>query len=190
MIVEDFDSTLELIRGDIGDAWNAGETLGIRLTAPNLDTNTLKDDHMTIADSDEYPVTVLGDPVTLHNVANAVPDLKNGQNSWEVNDNTHVATLTTTNQAVNVTITLTRRSVITPSGYDSKTLHPLRERQVHGHHRCPAGHSRGHHHSTPTQLQFQYNQTSIILQFPVQTGEDVDGIFTITFTAVGVTEEM
>ena len=99
MIVEDFDSTLELIRGDIGDAWNAGETLGIKLTAPNLDTNTLADDHMTIADSDEYPVTVLGDPVTLHNVADAAPDLKNGQNGWKVNENTHVATLTTTNQA-------------------------------------------------------------------------------------------
>ena len=29
-----------------------------------------------------------------------------------------------------------------------------------------------------------------ILQFPVQTGDDVDGIFTITFTATDVTEEM
>ena len=191
MIVEDFDSTLELIRGDIGDAWNAGETLGIRLTAPNLDTNTLADDHMTI-DSDEYPVTVLGDPVTLHNVADAAPDLKDGQNGWKVNENTHVATLSTTNQAVNVTITLTADQL---SRLQDKTL-------THYTHFVSDKFTA----TTDAQLDIpedaQINDVDVdpaaipvnkgfnILQFPVQTGEEVDGIFTITFTATDVTEEM
>ena len=64
IIVDDFDSTLELIADG---TWDSSESLTIRLTNENLDLNTLVDNDMVFTD-DDLAVLVMGDPVTLDNV--------------------------------------------------------------------------------------------------------------------------
>ena len=62
VIVNDFSSTLELIADG---TWDSGEALTIRLSSENLDLNTLDDEDMTTAESDDLPVLILGDPIKL-----------------------------------------------------------------------------------------------------------------------------
>ena len=64
IIVDDFDSTLELIADG---TWDSSESLTIRLTNEELDLNTLEDNDMTFTDND-LAVLMMGDPVTLDNV--------------------------------------------------------------------------------------------------------------------------
>ncbi len=64
IIVDDFDSTLELIADG---TWDSSEPLTIRLTNENLDLNTLDDHDMALTD-DDLAVLIMGDPVTLDNV--------------------------------------------------------------------------------------------------------------------------
>ena len=64
IIVDDFDSTLELIADG---TWDSSEPLTIRLTNENLDLNTLDDHDMAFTD-DDLAVLVMGDPITLDNV--------------------------------------------------------------------------------------------------------------------------
>ena len=91
VIVDDFDSTLELIADG---AWDSGESLTIRLSSEDLNLNTLKDDDMEWYHND-LPVLILGDPITLGNVDSAtIADPKFGE-SMKRNTDTHVLTLTT-----------------------------------------------------------------------------------------------
>ena len=105
VFIEDFDSTLEVIANG---AWDSGESLTVRLSNENLNTNTLTDQDMAIGD-DNLPILMFGDPITLHTVNSLTDDgtLELGDD-WSVNADTHVATLTTTsNAAVTFTVTLT-----------------------------------------------------------------------------------
>ena len=52
VIVDDFDSTLELIADG---TWDSGEPLTIRLTNENLDLNTLDDHDMALIDDPILP---------------------------------------------------------------------------------------------------------------------------------------
>ena len=105
VIVDDFDFTLELVRDGIGSTWDSGEDLTVRLSAEGLNLNTLKDDDMTIAD-DDLPVLILGEPITLGAVESmAINDRQIGE-SISVND-AHVATLSATQLATTITVTLT-----------------------------------------------------------------------------------
>ena len=103
VFIEDFDSTLETIADG---TWNSGDTITVRLTDENLNTNTLTDQDMEIGD--DIPVLMLGEPITLGNVQSIerVVEQELGD-GWSVNANTHVATLTTTsNEAAVFTVTL------------------------------------------------------------------------------------
>ena len=102
VIVNDFSSTLELIADG---TWDSGESLTIRLSSENLDLNTLIDDDMTEA-SDDLPVLILGDPITLGTVASMAIDDKQTGESISVNA-AHVATLKATQLNTTITVTLT-----------------------------------------------------------------------------------
>ena len=64
VFIEDFDSTLEVIADG---TWDSGESLTVRLTNENLNTNTLTDQDMAIGD-DNLPILMFGDPITLATV--------------------------------------------------------------------------------------------------------------------------
>ena len=81
VFIEDFDSTLEVIADG---TWDSGESLTVRLTNENLNTN----------------------PITLHTVdIERTGDAAFGE-EWSVNENTQVATLRATNTTTTFTITL------------------------------------------------------------------------------------
>ena len=106
VFIEDFDSTLETIADG---TWNSGDTITVRLTNENLNTNTLTDQDMELGDPN-LPVLMMGDeePITLSNVKGIDPVGGELGDSLSVNANTHVATLTTTsNEAAVFTVTLT-----------------------------------------------------------------------------------
>ena len=101
IIVDDFDSTLELI---VDGTWDSSEPLTIRLTNENLDLNTLDDHDMAFTD-DDLAVLVMGDPVTLDNVRSVTTD-KEGD-AVDVNPRTFVVTLNATTDSTPVNVALT-----------------------------------------------------------------------------------
>ena len=103
VFIEDFDSTLEVIADG---TWDSGESLTVRLTNENLNTNTLTDQDMAIGD-DALPVLIQGDPITLDTVDSIVRagNATFGE-EWSVDENTQVATLRATNTTTTFTITL------------------------------------------------------------------------------------
>ena len=64
VFIESFDSTLETISDG---TWNSGNSLTVRLSDENLNTNTLTDQDMEIGD-DDLPILMFGDPITLATV--------------------------------------------------------------------------------------------------------------------------
>ena len=64
VFIEDFDSTLVVIADG---TWDSGESLTVRLTNENLNTNTLTDQNMAIGD-DNLPILMFGEPITLATV--------------------------------------------------------------------------------------------------------------------------
>ena len=101
IIVDDFDSTLELIADG---TWDSSEPLTIRLTNENLDLNTLMDNDMVFT-SDDLAVLVMGDPITLDNVRSVTTD-KVGD-AVDVNPRTFVVTLSATTDSTPVNVVLT-----------------------------------------------------------------------------------
>ena len=69
VFIEDFDSTLEVIADG---TWNSGESLTVRLTNENLNTNTLTEQDMAIGD-DNLPILMFGAPITLATVEDITP---------------------------------------------------------------------------------------------------------------------
>ena len=69
VFIEDFDSTLETISDG---TWNSGDTITVRLSDENLNTNTLTDQDMELGD-DNLPILMFGDPITLATVENITP---------------------------------------------------------------------------------------------------------------------
>ena len=101
IIVDDFDSTLELIADG---TWDSSEPLTIRLTNENLDLNTLDDHDMAFTD-DDLAVLMMGDPITLDNVRSVTTD-KVGD-AVDVNPRTFVVTLSATTDSTPVNVVLT-----------------------------------------------------------------------------------
>ena len=101
IIVDDFDSTLELIADG---TWDSSEPLTIRLTNENLDLNTLDDHDMTFTD-DDLAVLVMGDPITLDNVRSVTTDQVG--DAVDVNPRTFVVTLSATTDSTPVNVVLT-----------------------------------------------------------------------------------
>ena len=168
VIVDDFDFTLELVRDGIGSTWDSGEDLTVRLSAEGLNLNTLKDDDMTIAD-DDLPVLILGEPITLGAVESmAINDRQIGE-SISVND-AHVATLSATQLATTITVTLTpeqneRLKDETMGHY----AHLLSDLAV----------------TTNADLEGATGDTSIPNGLTaINVTDDADGTFNVTFTAV------
>ena len=64
VFIEDFSSTLEVIADG---TWDSGESLTVRLSNENLNTNTLTDQDMELGD-DNLPILMFGDPITLATV--------------------------------------------------------------------------------------------------------------------------
>ena len=101
IIVDDFDSTLELIADG---TWDSSEPLTIRLTNENLDLNTLDDHDMALTD-DDLAVLIMGDPITLDNVRSVTTD-KVGD-AVDVNPRTFVVTLSATTDSTPINVALT-----------------------------------------------------------------------------------
>ena len=101
IIVDDFDSTLELIADG---TWDSSESLTIRLTNENLDLNTLVDNDMVFTD-DDLAVLVMGDPITLDNVRSVTTD--HVGDAVDVNPRTFVVTLSATTDSTPVDVVLT-----------------------------------------------------------------------------------
>ena len=81
VFIEDFDSTLEVIAAG---TWDSGESLTVRLSNENLNTNTLTDQDMAIGD-DALPVLIQGDPITLGTVEIARTGDATFGEEWSVN---------------------------------------------------------------------------------------------------------
>ena len=113
IIVDDFDSTLELIADG---TWDSSEPLTIRLTNENLDLNTLDDHDMAFTD-DDLAVLVMGDPITLDNVRSVTTD--HVGDAVDVNPRTFVVTLnaTTDETPVNVVLTADQLARLTDSAH-------------------------------------------------------------------------
>ena len=69
VFIEDFDSTLVVIADG---TWDSGESLTVRLTNENLNTNTLTEQDMAIGD-DNLPILMFGAPITLATVKSIAP---------------------------------------------------------------------------------------------------------------------
>ena len=171
VFIEDFDSTLELIADG---TWNSGDTITVRLTNENLNTNTLTDQNMELGDPN-LPVLMIGaeEPITLSNVQGIDPVEGELGDGLSVNANTHVATLTTTSNAPAVfTVTLTEAQ--NDRLKDNTLNHYI------NYHSDVAAMTNAHLNGTTPDI------TTTTL--PVRNGEkivvdsDADGIFNITFT--------
>ena len=68
VFIESFDSTLEAIADG---TWNSGNSLTVRLSDENLDTNTLTDQNMKIDGGDDLPILMIGTPITLKTLNSA-----------------------------------------------------------------------------------------------------------------------
>ena len=164
VIVDDFSSTLELIADG---TWDSGESLTIRLSSEDLNLNTLDDDDMTVA-SDDLPVLILGDPITLGTVASmALSDGQIGE-SISVND-AHVATLSATqiNSTIDVTLTAGQNERLK----DETMGHYAHLSTVLG-------------VTTNAELEGATGETSIPNGLTaINVTNDADGIFNVTFAA-------
>ena len=98
VFIEDFDSTLEVIADG---TWDSGESLTVRLTNENLNTNTLTDQDMAIGD-DNLPILMFGEPITLATVDDITPVVTDTATELgtvlfgeglTIDDDTHVGTL-------------------------------------------------------------------------------------------------
>ena len=84
VFIESFDSTLEAIADG---TWNSGNTITVRLTDENLDTNTLTDQNMEI-DRENLPVLIMGEPEDL--ITLATVDITRGNNTDTSDDDLEV----------------------------------------------------------------------------------------------------
>ena len=163
VIVNDFSSTLELIADG---AWDSGESLTIRLSSEDLNLNTLDDDDMTEA-SDDLPVLILGDPITLGTVKMAIVEKQTGE-SISVND-AHVATLSATQLNTTITVTLT-------PGQNDRLKDETMSHYAHL--------SSGFTVVTTAQLEGSTGNTTISNGLTaINVTDDADGIFNVTFAA-------
>ena len=105
IIVEDYSSSFELVRGDIGNTFDSAETLGVKLTAPNLDTNTLTTEDITIG-SPDIPVMTLGEPITLKTVEENITPPEYTDVGLTADDD-HVGNLTIAGPNIPNTFTIT-----------------------------------------------------------------------------------
>ena len=110
VLIEDFVSTLEMIADG---TWYSGESLTVRLTSENLNINILDDANMGIVD--EFPVLILGEPITLKDLDGSAATDKVPGGTIKVNSNTHVGALaipdTENNPEVAFTLTLSEDQV-------------------------------------------------------------------------------
>ena len=180
VFIEDFSSTLEVIANG---AWDSGESLTVRLTSENLNTNTLTEQDMAI-DDDALPVLIQGDPITLHTVdIKRTGDAAFGE-EWSVNENTQVATLRATNTTTTFTVTLT-------TGTDSQ-LERLKSDTMSSYVHYS---SESFTATTDAQLNItgitpapETDAIPVVDGAPLRVLEEADGTFTITFTAA-ITED-
>ena len=110
VFIESFDSTLEAISDG---TWNSGNSLTVRLTDENLDTNTLTDQDMGIGD--DVPVLMIGTPITLKDLnSTTMYDNDNNPDTADVPsgtitinyDNTRVGNLTISDTDVPLVFTI------------------------------------------------------------------------------------
>ena len=105
IIVGDFSDTLELITDG---TWDAGEPLTVRVTDESLNLDTEADEFMSIQESDNIPVVILGTPITLDTIESVTINNPNLGDGFDTDGVTHVGTLTvTTNDAIILEVALT-----------------------------------------------------------------------------------
>ena len=179
VFIESFDSTLEAIADG---TWNSGDTITVRLTDQNLNTNTLTEQDMGIGD-DNLPILMFGDPITLATVTiDPVDDTDDPTalgDRLTIDKDTHVGKLmkSTTFDAdsSNYTFTITLSEEQTSRLQDA-TLNNY----IHYSSELEAATNAHLNGTTPDKT-----TTNI----PVMNGADIlvdsaaDGIFNITFTA-------
>ena len=113
IIVGDFSDTIELIADG---TWDPREDLTVRLTDENLNLDTEADDNITAA-SENIPVVILGDPITLGTTNPTIISMNNNDTVDDITDDlptgtiavnsAHVGTLIQNDTATNIELTLT-----------------------------------------------------------------------------------
>ena len=112
IIVGDFSSTLELAAGG---TWDPREDLIVRVTDERLNLDTETDAAITI-DSDDIPVVILGEPITLGTTNPMITSVNNNTADDETDDrptgtidvnSAHVGTLIQNDDDGNIELTLT-----------------------------------------------------------------------------------
>ena len=167
IIVGDFSDTLELITDG---TWDAGEPLTVRVTDESLNLDTEADEFMSIQESDNIPVVILGTPITLHTASTSMTDSKFGE-SLSTDGVTHVGTLTTANLVTTVTVTLT-------TGQGSQ-LERLQNDDLHHYYYYSSALTA----MTDAQIEGQTGTFALASGLtPVNVTDAADGTFDITFT--------
>ena len=180
VFIDSFDSTLEAIADG---TWNSGNTITVRLTDENLNTNTLTDQDMGLGD-DDLPILMFGAPITLATVSDITPVVTDPPTilfgeRLTIDKDTHVGTLVKStafdadNNNYTFTITLTGDQL---SRLQDGTLNN------YIHYSSDLGAATNAHLNGTTP-----DRTTT--DIPVENGakivvdSDADGIFNITFTA-------
>ena len=188
VFIEDFDSTLEVIAAG---TWDSGESLTVRLTNENLNTNTLTEQDMAIGD-DNLPILMFGAPITLDTVESITPTDVDADTTTlrtpllgeglTIDEDTHVGTLaksTTWNaENRNYTFTVTLTDAQTERLQDG-TLNNY----IHYYSSDDDLTAATNAHLNNTTPDRATTDISVVDGDKIVVDSDADGIFNITFTA-------
>ena len=182
VFIEDFDSTLEVIADG---TWDSGESLTVRLTNENLNTNTLTDQDMAIGD-DNLPILMFGAPITLATVEiepvvdEANPIMLFGE-GLTIDQDTHVGTLvkSTTWNADNSNYTFT---VTLTDAQKERLQDGTLNNYIHYSSDLTAA-TNAHLNDTTPDTDLTTTNNPVVDGDPIVLDSAADGIFNITFTA-------
>ena len=183
VFIEDFDSTLKVIADG---TWDSGESLTVRLTNENLNTNTLTEQDMELGD-DNLPIMIFGEPITLATVKiDAVVDEANPTplgDRLTIDKDTHVGTLvkSTTfnadaanrNYTFTVTLTETQKERL-QDGTLNNYIHYSSDDLTAA--------TNAHLNDTTPDTDLTTTNNPVVDGDKIVLDSDADGIFNITFT--------
>ena len=180
VFIEDFDSTLEVIADG---TWDSGESLTVRLTNENLNTNTLTDQDMAIGD-DNLPILMFGEPITLATVEiDAVVDEDNPTlgDRLTIDKDTHVGTLvkTTTFNEANSNYTFT---VTLTEAQKERLQDGTLNNYIHYSSDLEAAATNAHLEGTTPDTDLTTTNNPVENRARIVVDSEADGIFNITFT--------
>ena len=185
VFIESFDSTLEAIADG---TWNSGDTITVRLTDENLNTNTLTEQDMGPGD-DNLPILMFGAPITLATVKSIAPTDVDADTTTlrtalfgeglTIDEDTHVGTLVKStafdadNSNYTFTITLT-------DAQKERLQDGTLNNYIHYSSDLTAATNAHLNNTTPDMAT---TPLSVVNGDKIAVDSDADGMFNITFTA-------